>query len=117
MNKTFDSLFKFNKGTKFCKLCNLALYDIINMIFVFEVYPRIFCEVLEREIDSLFFWIKADNLKFDFLTFLNKVFWTSNVAPRHIIDVKQSVETTKIDESTKACKALYRTFYSVTNLN
>ena len=117
MNKTFNTFFKFDESTEICKLSYFSLDYIIYMISFLKVDPWIFCKVLERKVDSLFCRVKADNLKFNFLTFLYKILWTCNVTPAHIIDMEKTVKSAKIDECTETCKALYSSLYSVTNLD
>ena len=62
------------------------------MIFILEVYPRVFGEMFERKIDSLFVRFKADNFKLDFLTFFDEIFWPGDMPPRHIVDMKKTIE-------------------------
>ena len=117
MGQAFDSLFQLDEGAKVSKLCDLALYDVVHMVLFFKVNPRIFGKVLERKIDALFFGIKADNLKLDFLAFLYKVFGASHVAPAHVVDVKEAVKAAQIDEGAKACEALDDALYAVADLS
>src|SRR5574344_1282740 len=96
MGKTLDSLFQFDE--------------------CFEVNPRIFAEVFERKIDAFFCRIKADNFELNLLSFLYEILRAGNVTPAHIVDMKKSVETAEINESSEACKALYSSLYGVTDL-
>src|SRR5574344_461251 len=116
MGKTLDSLFQFDECSEVCEFCNCSLNDIIYMIFFFEVNPRIFAEVFERKIDSFFCRIKADNFELNLLSFLYEILRAGNVTPAHIVDMKKSVETAEINESSEACKALYSSLYGVTDL-
>ena len=81
------------------------------------MHPRVFSKVLERKIDSLFCWVKTNNLQFDFLTFLDEIFWTSNMSPTHIIDMKKTIKTAKVNKCTKTCETLYSSLNSVANVH
>ena len=115
VSQAFDSFFQLDEGTKVGELGNSTLYYVIYVVLVFKVQPRIFAEVLQRKIDALLFWVKADNLQLDFLTLLYKVLRTSYVTPAHVIDVQQSIEATQVNEGTKAGEALYSTLNGITN--
>src|SRR5574344_1270540 len=102
MDKAFNPLFQLYESAEIGELRDFAFYNVVDVIFFLKVHPRIFREMLERKVDALLGRIHADNLKLDLLSFLYEILRTGNMAPTHIVDMKQSVESTKVDERTEA---------------
>ena len=117
MGKTFNSFFQFDKGTKISKFCNCTFNNILNMILIFKMNPRIFRKMLKGQIDSFIFRIETNNFKFYFLTFFYKVFRTGYMTPTHIVNMQKTVESAQINKSTETCKRFYSSFYSIANLS
>ncbi len=53
----------------------------------------------------------------DDLPFLHEILGTGNMAPAHVVDMKQSVKTAEVDESTEGREGFHDTFDDVTDLN
>ena len=115
MKKCINSRCKFNKSTKVCHTCNFTSYYV--------TYSKIFCcrkpWILFWEFHgkSNLFSIDLFDQNFNFITYIEDLFRVFNSAPRHLGDMKKSIRSTKIDESTKICNIFNGTCYSIANMD
>ena len=115
MKKCIDSRCKFNKSTEICHTSNFTSNNI--------TYSKIFsCGkpwILFREFHGKCNLVTIDffDEHFYFITYIEDLLRVFNSAPGHFGDMKKSVCSTKIDESTKICNILYSTGYSITNMD
>ena len=62
--------------------------------------------MLEGEIDAPLLGLHPDDLELDFLALLDEVLGSRNVAPAHVVDVKEAVEAAEVDEGAEGGEAL-----------
>ncbi len=117
MDKSFNSLFKFNESAIRKNINNFTFHKTVNRISFLNINPRIIKHLFYTEGNAFFIIINPDYHNIYF-TVKHKYFaWMINSSPFHIGKMKKSVNSIKIDERTEISNVFNHTFNHIANSN
>ena len=106
MHETFDTLLQFDKRAVVGDRDHLAANARTGTVLLVDIRPRVRQKLLESERDAFAVPIDVQNLHVDRGADVHHLGRMPDAAPRHVGDVKQTVESTQVDERTEVSDVL-----------
>ena len=100
MDKTFNTVFEFNKRTIISDVRDFAFEACTDRIFRLNADPWIFAKLLHAERNTLCIRVDFNNLNFDRIADIHDLAWVIDALPAHVCDVEKTINSAKINKRT-----------------
>ncbi len=98
MNQALDTLLQLDKRAVVGNVDHLTLDDIVLVVLVLDIVPRMRLQLLEAKGNSILGFVEIQNLDLDLLVQRNHFGGMSNASPRQVVDMQQAVHAAKVDK-------------------
>ena len=111
VDETLDAGFQLHKGAVGDEAGDLAANLEVDRVFLGDLVPRIFGELLEAEGDAEALLVDLEEEDFQLLADLEEVGRVGEAAPGHVGDVEEAVEAVEVEEGAELGEVLDAAFH------